>query len=326
MIKRFVFAISLFISVSSYASQCDGHFVNPITDVCWSCMLPISIGSTDVVPGQRPDPDKGKNVSLFCSCLSTGSAKFGLRIGYWEPFSLVDVTRKPYCMVNLGIKMDISSLGLGGTQISSEEGNGAFYYVHWYKYPLMAWLNIISANQCMEGGSFDVGYLSELDPTWSDDELAFVFNPEASLFAHPIPQASCAADATKSMIGLPLDSLFWCQGAQGSTYPLTGHVTNEVSPVSSSLLLVERADFKLHRMGLIWESSTGKEFDICEPQPSAILPKSRYRYQMTNTIADAKSCHPFGQSTMSWETGHTLPNSSNSFGYLVWRKRNCCYF
>jgi conjugal transfer pilus assembly protein TraU len=289
-------------------------------------MLPISIGSTQLIPGSKPDPDAGKSANIFCSCLTSGLPRFGLRIGYWEPFALVDVTRKNFCMVNLGMQLNISDLGLGGKQPPSEEGNGSFYHVHWYKYPLMAWLNIISATQCMEGGSFDVAYLSELDPTWSDDELAFVFNPEASLFAHPIPQMSCAADATKSMVGLPLDSLFWCQGSQGSTYPLTGHVTNEVSPISASLLLVERTNFKLHRLNLILESDIGSQFNICTPMPSSILPKSRYRYQMTNTIAEAKSCHPFGQSTMTWETGHRTPGSNDNFGYMVWRKRNCCYF
>ena len=28
--------------------------------------------------------------------------RIGMAIGYWEPFALTDVTRSPYCMVNLG--------------------------------------------------------------------------------------------------------------------------------------------------------------------------------------------------------------------------------
>ncbi|WP_353055338.1 TraU family protein [Escherichia coli] len=30
--------------------------------------------------------------------------------------------------------------------------NGAFYHVHWYKYPLTYWLNIITSLGCLEGG------------------------------------------------------------------------------------------------------------------------------------------------------------------------------
>ncbi|WP_341761892.1 TraU family protein [Candidatus Tisiphia endosymbiont of Thecophora atra] len=29
----------------SASITCQGHFVNPITDICWSCILPISIGN-----------------------------------------------------------------------------------------------------------------------------------------------------------------------------------------------------------------------------------------------------------------------------------------
>ncbi|MEL7103026.1 MAG: TraU family protein, partial [Pseudomonadota bacterium] len=34
---------------------CSGRFINPITDVCWDCMFPITVGSIPVVPLSRPD-------------------------------------------------------------------------------------------------------------------------------------------------------------------------------------------------------------------------------------------------------------------------------
>ena len=37
--------------------RCTGSFVNPITDICWSCLFPISIGGLDIWPSNRPDPD-----------------------------------------------------------------------------------------------------------------------------------------------------------------------------------------------------------------------------------------------------------------------------
>ncbi|WP_196490274.1 TraU family protein, partial [Erythrobacter donghaensis] len=35
--------------------RCTGKFVNPITDICWSCLFPISIGGLKIWPSSRPD-------------------------------------------------------------------------------------------------------------------------------------------------------------------------------------------------------------------------------------------------------------------------------
>ncbi|PIW55524.1 MAG: conjugal transfer protein, partial [Sphingomonadales bacterium CG12_big_fil_rev_8_21_14_0_65_65_10] len=37
--------------------KCTGSFVNPITDICWSCLFPISVGGLEIWPSNRPDPD-----------------------------------------------------------------------------------------------------------------------------------------------------------------------------------------------------------------------------------------------------------------------------
>lgn len=41
------------------AVACEGRFVNPITDICWRCMFPLSLGSAQVTGGTcriRPTP------------------------------------------------------------------------------------------------------------------------------------------------------------------------------------------------------------------------------------------------------------------------------
>ncbi len=121
--------------------------------------------------------------------------------------------------------------------------NGAFYHVHWYKYPLTYWLNIITSLGCLEGGDLDIAYLSEIDPTWTDSSLTTILNPEAVIFANPIAQGACAADAIASAFNMPIDALFWCAGSQGSMYPFNGWVSNESSPLQSSLLVSERMAF-----------------------------------------------------------------------------------
>ncbi|MCU6237565.1 conjugal transfer pilus assembly protein TraU [Morganella morganii] len=303
--------------------SCDGKFVNPITDICWNCLFPMTIGNVPVFPGIAPDTE---NPSMPIQICQMGILyRIGLAIGYWEPFALTDVTRSPYCMVNLGgFNLNIGKMGGGTAGQSDKEAPGAFYHVHWYKYPLTYWLNIITSAGCLQAGDMDIGYLSELDPMWEDSSLSSVIAPEAFVFANPVAQGACAADAIASAFNKPLNVLFWCAGSQGSMYPFTGYTSNEFSPQASSVLLSERMAFKLHRQGMIM-NSTGQNTAVCYEYPSPVMPKDRYRYQMVNMYPDTAMCHPFGRSVMHWQVGHASPASRKNFGYLIWRKRNCVF-
>ena len=327
-IKLLIFTALLLVSQAH--AKCDGSFVNPITDICWDCLFPISIGGFDVVPGDYPDTKNPSMPIELCAGDNSPIPVIGLNIGFWEPFALTDVTPEPYCMVNLGgFTMDIGNAGRGGKQVRDPVNSASFYYVHWYKYPLLLWLNIITAVGCRQGGDFDIAYLTELDPTWNDDELGFVLNPEAILFGNPIAQAACTADAIKAQFGLAIDKLFWCIGTQGSIYPLTGRVFDEKGPIQAAVLLSERMDFKLHRQLMIKDSSgdagSGINGPICKQHYAPIMPKSRYRYQMTNTVSKADKCYQFGHDVLIWEGGHNKPDSANAFGFLIWKKRNCTF-
>lgn len=321
--RKIIFAL-LLIPHLSIASSCSGHFVNPFTDICWDCLFPITLGKTEIVSGGYPDTTNPSN--LLCSC-KENPIPVGFSLGFWEPFSLVDVTPEPYCMVNLGIKLNVGHLGRGGRQMPAAEGRSSFYYVHWYKYPLIYWLQLIGSASCMQVDEFDVAYLTELDPSWNDSTLTFILNPEASIFSHPAARGSCAIDATKTLGGksLPIDSMFWCQGSQGSTYPLSGHVAHQSSPLSAATLLAERMNFKLHRELMVWDSVGMNSPALCRTYPMPVMPKSRYRYQLVNSIPEGNQCHPFGQSTSTWEMGHINPADADNFGFMIWKKRNCCF-
>ena len=41
------------------------EFVNPISDICWDCIFPISVGSTRIF-ADRPDPPKPGNILYNC--------------------------------------------------------------------------------------------------------------------------------------------------------------------------------------------------------------------------------------------------------------------
>jgi len=320
--------ILLFYTTHSIASpNCHGNFVNPITDVCWSCLFPLTIGSSTVAGGSLSDT---KNPSLpICAC---GSPVIhpGISTGFWEPVAMTDVTRTPYCMVNIGgVQLPMGSyLQSGYVESANSDYNHSFYYVHWYKYPLLYWIKIITDGMCLESGDLDIAYLTELDPTWNDDELTFLLNPEALLFGNVLAQSACAADSVASSVSLPLDTLFWCAGAQGGLYPMNGHVQEHVGGVQASTLLTERMAYKMHRELLISDSVGQNSPALCFNPHLAIIPKSRYRYQMVNPVPTTGSggCRPFGATTTTWEAGHEIPFTGEDFGFLVWRKRNCCAF
>jgi len=310
-------------ATTSASVECEGRFVNPITDVCWECIFPVTIGNVPVAKGRQPDKKKHGKPIQFCPMGIF--YRVGLAIGYWEPMALTDVTRSPYCMVNLGgFNINVGNVGTGTGGQENRANPGAFYHVHWYKYPLTYWLNIITSMGCLQGGDMDIGYLSELDPMWDSSSLSMIIQPEAILFGNVIAQAACAADAAASLVHMPLDPLFWCAGSQGSMYPFNGWVSNEFSPMQTSLLLSERMAFKLHRQGMIM-NSVGADTAVCFEYPSPIIPKSRWRYHLVNKYPDAGQCHPLGRSVTRWETGKNMPNDRRNFGYLFWRKRNCVF-
>ena len=322
----------LLISSVTQAGSCHGRFVNPVTDVCWSCLFPLSLGQNTLVSSNHL-PDTKNPKKPICVCDGNPVPRVGLTVGYWEPVNLVDVTRTPFCLVNLGgVALKFGQYyRKGAIETNSNISNQSFYHVHWYSFPLMFWLNVLTDGICVEKGDFDIAYPSELDVMWNDDELGFIMNPEAVLFGSLPAQAACAADAGTALIGTAIDKLFWCAGAQGSMYPLTGHVQEHVGGVQASVLLSERMNFKMHRQGLLEDTVGSDEMavntkSICHPHYSPILPKSRYRYQMVNPIPTTNACYPLGRATTLWEAGHEYPFKGEDFGYLIWRKRNCCAF
>lgn len=307
---------------------CDGRWINPITDVCWKCLFPMSIGSTRVSSGSLPDTTNPSSPIQTCPFPPPIFKRIGVAIGFWEPVSTTDITRSPMCMVNMGglqIKGVKKRMLGASTSTNYKHRSGSFYHVHWYQYPLISWLNIITEDMCMQGGEFDIGYLSELDPLWNDDTLSLYVNPEAMLFGNPIAQLACVADAIAAETHLPLDALFWCAGSHGSIYPFTGSANGENSPLNQAVLLTERMNFKLHRQGIV-QDTVPYNTAVCYQYPAPIVPKERYRYQLINPIPDANNCHPYGRSVMRWQVGKDTPTTSKNYGYLVWRKRNCVIY
>lgn len=305
--------------------NCAGRFPNPITDVCWKCIFPIRILGVKIVPGGADDKTHHAK-PCFCPKKGIPAPVPGLPVSLWEPVRMVDVTRTPWCFVNLGgiqpVKTGIR--GRGDVRQDSSTNQTSFYNVHWYTWPVITWLEMFMDFVCLEKTSFDVSYVTELDPTWNDDSKSLILNPEALLFGNPISQFACAADCAASSSHLPLDSLYWCGGCQGSFFPYTGSVGAHNGGVQASLLLTGRMISKLHRE-LLLMSTTGEKA-LCKPCLSPIIKKSQYRTQMLYPISQSRACQPLGSTEVAWQGGREFPGKGSDFGYLIWRKRDCCAF
>jgi conjugal transfer pilus assembly protein TraU len=319
----------LFIVTSSFAKDlCTGKLNNPVTDICWDCIFPVSIGAIEIPKSTMARPDTKNPSSPICVCPGklAGLPLPGLAIGFWEPIRMVDVTKRPFCMVNMGGKsLKPSGFKFGGTQNHNNDDKSSSWNVHWYINPLVFIMNLIVDALCLEASSsFDLAYLSELDPLYNNDVLSFIINPEAILFANPIAHAACAADCIASSVKLPLDSLFWCSGCQGTLYPFTANNVGYVGTIQSTSLSVEKFIAKLHRQMQLMVTSG--EAALCMPYPSPIVKKSQYRLQTTFPIPGQGKlgCSPFGRTTVHHEMLKEIPIAGEDFGYFVWRKRNCC--
>lgn len=281
----------------------------------------MTVSGVNVTPGYN---DLSESSERFCKCHGV-PPKLGLPLTFWEPTLLVDVTRHAYKL-----------LGMGGISVGQENvknrgsvgivGDGpsqnSFYHVHLYTWPLIAWLDLFADFPCITKGDVEVAYMSELDPLWNDEQLSFIMNGEAALFASPPAQLACIADCSAATANKPVDKLFWCAGCNGSLYPFTGTVAHHVGGLQASSLLLQRVLAKLHRAHVL-KGYPQKEF--CEAKYMPVINKSLYKTQVVHPAPQVKGpCNALGRSPLVWGNGKSYPMGGEDFVYFVWTKKQCC--
>lgn len=328
--KRLLFSVLLILFSLAHAQAddsgtCQGKFFNPVTDFCWSCVFPITMAGVPVNVDGQEDIDNPSGV--LCTC--TNPVMVGVGIGFWEPARLVDVTRSPYCLVGLGGIDANPGIAAPEGEVRQQEDltKQSFWQAHWYTNPVLYYLQVLLDDRCLEEGSLDVAYLTEVDPLWNDDETSLILNPEAFLFGGPLAQGACAADCVAASASFGLDTLFWCAGCNGSIYPMDGRVQAHVSDVQASSLIVQRMTAKMHRELLVW--SGAGESGMCSYYPQPVMNKRNYKFQVvypkpqTGTGDGERCCQPMGRTTAVYGSGREIPYMEN-FSYQIFRKRNCC--
>jgi conjugal transfer pilus assembly protein TraU len=318
-VKRFAY-FSLMVLLPAL-SVAEGKMLNPLTDVCWECMFPMTVSGVNVSPGHK---DFDKHSDPLCFCAGT-PPKAGVPITFWEPTVLVDVTRHAYTLIGLGgLKIGSDRITNRGTVSINGDGatRSSFYHVHFYSWPLIAWLEILTDFACISRGEMSVPYISELDPTWNDEQLSLILCADAAIFSSKAAHLACIADCASATAGKPLNKMFWCAGCQGSLYPFTGTVAHHVGGIQASSLLVHRLLAKMHRMGVM---RGYKPDEFCESEYMSVIRKSLYKTQLVYPVAQTSGqCNPLGGSPVIWGAGKSYPYGGEDFAYLIWTKKQCC--
>ncbi len=297
-----------------------------LTDICWNCLFPIRAAGASLGGGNVPSMATDQK---FCFCSDPlGVPQLGMTVGLWNPARLIEIVRQPWCSPALGghtfststLRL-LASTGKGDFDASEM----AFFNYHYFAFPLTILLDLFWDDRCNADGyrDFDLLYVSELDPTWNSDLLAFFTSPETALFANPAAIAACAADAASAAVGKPLDALFWCAGAWGHLYPLSGlSPTSHGTDPRITSLLATRATAALHRRGLAWKTA-GNEA-LCGGLIYPFIPKSQYRLSMFYPVAETQSNHAIGETTFTWGAGRSYPGPGEDHLYILWRWQDCC--
>lgn len=304
------------ICFSTKAFSSDGKIINPITDVCWSCLFPLHIAGENTTPKHK---DFIKYREKICHC---PGGIVGVPFAFWEPSRMIEVTRTPYKFLSLGgVSIGKNPLKQG-VQSYDCWGDKSFFHVHYLISPFLALLDTGIDFVCTDNIPFDIGYISEFDPFWNNDSWASLLNPEALLFGNPLAQAACVADCAAASFGKPLDKLFWCAGCQGSLYPFSGHCSHPSGDIQTSSLMVHRL---LAKLASLYVVKSFKEGEFCKKSPSRRLRKTSFKTQLAYPKAQTKGpCNALGRSGAFWGAGKSPPLAGEEFVYIIWQKKHCC--
>lgn len=314
---------------------CEGKFLNPITDICWSCVYPIRLFGANIFQKDGEDFDTGFN-SVACAC--ENPPQIGVPNSFWEPVYLTDVTTVPWCFpllggVHLNVPINATKLGFIADRTSTISVNSeksSFQWVHGYTNPLMYVLDVLLDSSCLTKGSLSPEWPTEVDPAYDDWEISTAMNPLVFAVANMTAVAAGTADGIAALVDFPRPELFWVAGSWGNIYPYSGfvdpHHTNETTArLLTTRLLAWQHEFKA--MSAMYGSENACS-DHGSWQP--IMDKRQYKITRVWPVPQTKKimgrcCDPIGRTTMLIESGMEVPAPKyRDFGYAIFRKRDCC--
>jgi conjugal transfer pilus assembly protein TraU len=297
-----------------------------LAETCWNCVLPIRIAGVPFGGLPTNVPLGAASSACICPGRLFGTPTPGVTLGMWQPRHIVEIVRKPYCSPTLGTSMagSVASLTTSEWGGYTHNDDNAFYQFHIFLYPAALIFDQMEDAVCVShaGSDMDLLFMSEIDPTWNNDELSLYTTPEAILFANPAAISACVADAAQATAYQPDPLLFWCAGSWGTLYPFTGHTTEQGDMQRDASLTLSRGLAMTHRFGLL--DKTMGDDAVCHSHPDPVLPRNQYKLQTMWPIPELGTNHWIGQNAFTWGEFRNIPVVGEDFVYTAFSWVDCC--
>lgn len=352
-----LFIVATGLQTHAASNECPNKFPNLVNDICWSCMFPFRLWGANILKLNGEDFPTDASSQVACVCVS--SLKIGVPIAFWEPAYWVDVHTSPGCSPTAGgleVPLPWVEGQKGGTMIDKKSNvQKSFMHATYYVAPVMFMLEAVIDDTCSDRSAFDIGWSSEFDPTWDDDELAMIKMPIAFAFGSLPGILAAGPDAAAAAIGFPIDAVFWQAGSWGPIYPMGGTSQNYVSDDQRGRLYTTRMLAEAHAMSEmagLFAKGGGRSFACRSGEPGCnstmtkqamcagspwdmpkqlVMQKGQYKIQrmfpvpQTRKLSLGGCCSPIGRTTIVQEFGTQGPLTEHKdYGYAVFRKRDCC--
>ena len=304
---------------------CKGKVYDPVSDTNWNNAFPVTIGGVRVGGGTNPPL---MHVDPICMCPGPNGVDVpGIGMTYWEPTYVAEIARQSGCLSTLGGEEALEGYpqrtsnqsptqsDRGGTTVVNME-------IHWYQYPLFSVLGMMSTLGCTNPGGFNLGDMTEVDPTWLDSAWSAVAFPETAAYASLPALMACIPDAVSSNAGLPLDMLNWCVGSQGGMYPVDGWSPTHTSPQGGNLhVLAKYMQRKTRFAGLL---ATIGPTAVCNSSYLPNMLRSQYRIDPIAPVPLNRRVN-FGKAPLLWGVAPpaNTPTRTDS-AHLIWVGKQCC--
>ena len=315
--------IVLLICATPAMATCNGAVFNPVSDVAWNGLFPIRVGGVAVATNSNLPDGADSTVNPICSCTTTSGSFIGTQIGFWDVAYLVEVVSDPYCSTVVGTTLGSNTGTHQGSNSKDSAAPHTFKQVHWWPFNAIQLLGMLSGLSCVQQVPLQMTYLSEIDPSWTEDWLAMLKDPKVFLVANPAADIACAAKSAIAQIPgnfFPsvYDSLFWC--GWDNIYPLSG---NNGTPHD----LTASAQIAARQIYINTQLSTVEDFMAdsqgCTGQIVPVWKSSQWRFQLAKPV---KTATPFwaGESELIWGSGKAPAYNDKNFLYILFQKKKCC--
>ena len=334
MVKRSSFLLVLLLAVIFCISpkKADAICSNPNTttmllqSINWQSFAAIYFAGATVEASSDTTQDINDTIggqSAICTCGVPPLVRVGIPFGMWEPARLIERVHDPFCFYVFDLDVGSSYTYKKGTTkqpsgaVSNSQHN--FAHAHYVIYPVMAILEIGLDVTCFEVVGIDIGYMTEVDPLWKSDTLTSILSPESLLFANVFSTVACVPSVITDAIGFayPGRWFFWCQGAVGPVYPVTGnHIHDQM--VDNVVGTAGKMLFKLVRQIMIWDPA----IYVCYPIPIMTWMKDHFKIHISEYF-QCPITNTLGRPSIIHGAFQNMPTKEN-YVFVVFRKRHCC--